>query len=156
MSKLDPKHMQFDAPREWLLIPKDGCKPLEFTFSDLWQQREETLVHGYRLSECHPPCGFTGYKDSEGSKVFGGHILAGFDRLFVVKWDVVQIDKIAPDGTENRVDCASFYFEVLQGGAPLYPIICNFEGKHDLDTLTIIAHILQPDGWTGEVKELLG
>lgn len=92
MNKLDLQEMTFTPPLEWLAVPKDGRKPFTFTFKDIgredcgsteaqpqpfiWRQDSDSVGMWRKcyLSDCHL-CGFTGYTDSEGEKVFGGHLL---------------------------------------------------------------------------------
>lgn len=143
--------IQTSAPLEFRAVDDETKAVREFHFIDLIHYNGNLPD----FTQWHHVDQFTGYTDKDGKKIYGGDVIKGFGRYFVVKWGIAQIDKIAPDGMENRVDCASFYFEVIQGGAPLYPIIYNFKGEHDLQTLKVIGNIHNLDALPEEVRRMV-
>lgn len=80
---------------------------------------------------------WTGMKDKNGDLIHEGMRVKGFGHIFTVKWGVMVISKVSPDGSINRVDIPCFYFD-NGNGVPVFPIRNNYKGEHDLDTLEII------------------
>ena len=140
------------ARLEWLAIPKDGGDPFEFTLEQVNRNYGLSQIErltgdaskqqmAYCLDDCHL-CGFTGYTDSEGSKVYGGHVVK----------------------CSSRDDCKTTYWvthwDGESWGMRLLPIGDSFDMMisefFDSSCETkIIAHIHQPNKWSKKVKALL-
>lgn len=88
------------------------------------------------LSTCHI-CAFTGFHDSEGDEVYGGHILQDYDSetYWLVHWD-----------SEYLLWTAT----ILGPGMIAEELV-----KWNSAKLTIVGHIDQPAGLPEEVREVL-
>lgn len=93
----------------------------------------DTPWRRWNLSDCHI-CQSTGYTDSEGEKVFDGHIVRSFGiGIRVVCW---------------HLGAWSFYDIRSES----YPLSVDWTRS---DTFTIIGHIHIPSEWPDEVREVL-
>ncbi len=162
MSKTNLKDICTSAPREWLAILKGGSRSFEFTLKDIkvdedgYQYIGGLSEHKYGVCylDCCHLCGFTGYTDSKGSKVYGGHIWqdgrARINHFFEGMWVVVWNEEKARIELQSLVNEADVWH--------------SYEMVNILKTGTIIAHYLMPKEWSeilsdsevpDEVRELL-
>ncbi len=155
--KFDPKDMQFSAPCEWLIWDMKRKKFWDGDYDISVRNSEITKIEMHCPDSMYKPpmleegdlCGFTGYLDSEGSKVFGGDILKSSFH----------------DGEEIRYVYHLIFWSVKDGTWRFKNINGLHEGRfadymRAADDIAdrqveIIAHILQPDGWPREVRRLL-
>jgi hypothetical protein len=78
---------------------------------------------------------FSGYKN-----FYKGDIVYGFDNYFEVCHGNTVIKKVSPNGSINEVEISCFYLKDNEGNV-LFPIVDNYEGKHDLDGLEVVDNI---------------
>lgn len=87
----------------------------------------------------------------KGKPIYEGDIVAGFGTQFVVKFGIARRQlrsdhkALNEEGAVNFVDIPSFYFQD-PNGVPLYPIVENYKGEHDLETLEVIGSIHDTEG----------
>ena len=154
MNKVDWKNICTAPKPEWLVIHKTTGLSFCFTFDDIFQKFGRAYIRhegptGDKtletlLSDCHL-CAFTGYTDSDGSKVYEGHIL-GFrvpltdSGFYLICWCAHRfawiVKNLRTDGETN-----------------LATVISNTRGM--TAKWKIIGHIHIPSEWPEEVKELL-
>lgn len=89
---------------------------------------------------------YSGYND-----FFEGDIVEGFDELFLVKKGNVTIKKVAPDNSINEVEISCFYLECE--GTPLFPIVNNYNGEHDLKGLKKVGNIWDNPDMLGDGEQ---
>ena len=80
----------------------------------------------------------SGLKDKNGHYIFVGDRIKGFDREFIVKKGIKEIEKVSPMGGTNLVLIPCIYFECVETKDVLFPIVKNYKGKCDLEDLEII------------------
>lgn len=80
----------------------------------------------------------SGLKDKNGRIIFVGDKIEGFNRKFIVKKGVKEIEKVSPGGDINLVMIPCIYFECIETGDALFPIVKNKDGKSDLEGLEIV------------------
>lgn len=81
---------------------------------------------------------YSGLKDKNNNCIFVGDRIKGFDREFIVKKGVKEIEKVSPNGNINLVLIPCIYLECLETKETLFPIVKNYKGKCDLEDLEII------------------
>ena len=150
MNKLDLKNMDFCPPRKWLAVHRETGKNFIFTLSDVFNKYGKVCARhlgflGDKSSDTPLyACdlyGFTGYCDSKGEEVYGGHVVKG-------EWAGL------PTRQKYRVVC--FHRSALA----LYDLIDKSywfwnNWPNIQDHIKIIGHIHQPDSWSDEVRRLL-
>ena len=138
MNKLDLKNMDFCPPRKWLAVPKnEDYAPQIFSLDDTGELEDGRLEFWpkeglplwpkwIRLFACHL-CGFTGYCDSKGDDVYGGHVVEDTERggYGVVCW---------------RKDDAGWFVSWFN-----HPVLAASRISSEDH---IIGHIHQPDSWS--------
>jgi hypothetical protein len=139
--KLDLNNIAVSPPREWLAVHKNGRDTMEVDVLD--RQTEEVSGHAnmqgefattssyttWKFSECHL-CQSVGYTDSQGGKVFDGHMVRLNKEVFYIAMVHYEWRLVNKDGQIPLSAC--------------HPSL-----------VTTIGHIHQPDQWPEEVRRLL-
>jgi uncharacterized phage protein (TIGR01671 family) len=113
----------------WLVVELNGTAWIsQYYHRGEWEQVDPATVGE-----------FSEWKDCDEADLFEGDIVKGFDALFVIKKGIVKINKVSTDGSTNEVEISCFYFE--HEGEPLFPIVNNYKGENDLQTLKKIGNI---------------
>ena len=79
---------------------------------------------------------FIGIKDKNKKDIYTKDKVKGFGRKFTVRFGVIEREIVNDNEDINMVQIPSFYFEWEHQS--LYPIVNNYKGKNDLETLEII------------------
>lgn len=81
---------------------------------------------------------FSGLKDKNNEPIRVGDKVEGFNRKFIVKKGVKEIEKVSPGGEINLVMIPCIYFECIETGDTLFPIVKNKDGISDLEGLEVV------------------
>lgn len=137
MTNADLEKLCLGPPQKWLAIHKENGKSMRVQAIDLDRRKVFIEESGYwNFSDCHI-CPFTGCVDSQGEKVYGGHVrfvsFPGNGHYVITVWKDNQWTS-QPFGARHITDD--------------YPMV------NDIHLSTIIGHIhIKP--WSEEVRGLL-
>lgn len=145
MNKNDLQDICTGPKQKWLAIHKSTADAWLFTFDDIHNELLGAAIEAPEadggfvfLKECYL-CASTGYTDSKGDEVFGGHIIEFWTSFKMQRrydyWVVCWNRKEGRWGLKSLSSGEWDYIDLQSG-----------KGK-------IIGHIHQP--WPDEVKELL-
>lgn len=120
-------NVQYEIERETV---EEAYKTRDFIIAKMTDQLEN--IPEFNNETC------SGLKDKYGRIIFVGQKIEGFNRKFIVKKGIKEIEKVSPGGDINLVMIPCIYFECIETGDALFPIVKNKDGKSDLECLEIV------------------
>lgn len=103
--------------------------------------------NGVIYDELHIIQQYTGLKDKNGKEIYEGdvtRILNEYEdyNTHIVKYGIAQRQM----ANGYIVDIPGFYFEHTDSGFKSFPIVYNYNQKHDLEMLEVIGNIFENQG----------